>query len=453
LLWGCPVLRTIAFVVAIVAAFGGSIVSPFWALASYIWFALFRPQEWVWVDISALRLSLVLGIMLLIRALLSGAFPVFNHRLALACVAFWLTGLVAQINAVRPDIGWEWLDFMGRLTIVALLVPRLADSKRRFTVLIAVIACSIAYYTAKAGLAFLIGGGVRYAAGLAGPFSDNNAYALAGVMILPMLVALWQNRSTEHGFTAFISRGFLIAAPLTCLTVVGTFSRAGFLSLVVAIGAYILMQRRRMLILGATALVAVSVIPFVPLPDGYIDRLKTIRTYEQVGEESAISRFHFWRVAGDMAIAHPLGIGLRNFNETYDQYDTLAGRYGTARSVHSSHLQVLAENGFDGAAVWIFLFVSSYRTLWRIRRDARAEARPADARFLSTMSGALMVSMTAFLVGGSFIAMSLNDLTWLTFGLVIALDRLAVKGTRARAATAHRALAMPAPVERVPVTV
>ena len=34
------------------------------------------------------------------------------------------------------------------------------------------------------------------------------------------------------------------------------------------------------------------------------------------------------------------------------------------------------------------------------------------------------MSMTAFLAGGSFIALGLNDLSWLTFGVVAALDRL-----------------------------
>jgi hypothetical protein len=34
-----------------------------------------------------------------------------------------------------------------------------------------------------------------------------------------------------------------------------------------------------------------------------------------------------------------------------------------------------------------------------------------------------MVSMVGFMVGGSFLALALNDLTWLTFALLAALDR------------------------------
>jgi hypothetical protein len=42
----------------------------------------------------------------------------------------------------------------------------------------------------------------------------------------------------------------------------------------------------------------------------------------------------------------------------------------------------------------------------------------------TSAANALIAAMAAFLVGGSFVAMALNDLTWLTFALVAALDRV-----------------------------
>jgi hypothetical protein len=55
---------------------------------------------------------------------------------------------------------------------------------------------------------------------------------------------------------------------------------------------------------------------------------------------------------------------------------------------------------------------------------------PGDQHFLFTMANALTVSMCGFIVGGSFIAGMLNDLTWLTFALVAALDRLSARMIR-----------------------
>jgi O-antigen ligase len=162
-----------------------------------------------------------------------------------------------------------------------------------------------------------------------------------------------------------------------------------------------------------------------PIPTRYFERLETIRTYEEIGETSALSRFHFWRVALNMAVDHPFGIGLNNFEYLYDVYDTTDGFYGRARAVHNSFMEVLAEAGFLAAVIWTSLFVTAFMRCWKIRARARSDTlSPADRKFLTTNANALMTSMVGFNVAGSFLAIALNDLTWLTFALVAALDRL-----------------------------
>jgi hypothetical protein len=83
----------------------------------------------------------------------------------------------------------------------------------------------------------------------------------------------------------------------------------------------------------------------------------------------------------------------------YDTYDFCDGCYGVHRSVHSSHFQVLAEQGYPNLP-------------------------PDTAHFYLSTANCLAASMAGFLVGGAFVALSLNDVTWLTFALVAALDRL-----------------------------
>src|SRR4029077_1083864 len=135
----------------------------------------------------------------------------------------------------------------------------------------------------------------------------------------------------------------------------------------------------------------------------YAERLSTIQNYDEINEESAIARLHFWRVAVRMAEAQPLGVGLRNYEAAYDKYDFLQGRFGTARSVHSSHFEVLAELGYFGAAVWIGLFAYAFAAAFRIRRVSRMPGLPRDSsHFLLTTSTALLASMVGFLAGGSF---------------------------------------------------
>jgi O-antigen ligase len=246
-------------------------------------------------------------------------------------------------------------------------------------------------------------------------------------MTMPILWFAGQMLSREYPTYKWIPRAFFLAVPLSAFAIVSTFSRAGLLALISATLTYVLLQRRRLLVLTVLVLLLAVTLPFVPFPKGYFERVETIQTYEQVQDDSALGRLHFWQVAIRMARANPLGIGLGNYNSAYDQYDFLNGRFGTHRAVHSSHFQVLAENGYGGAAIWIGLFGWSIYLLLRIRRRARADPIPDDERFfLIASANALLVSMVAFIVGGAFIAFPLNDLTWYTFALVAALDRLSL---------------------------
>lgn len=403
----------------------GTARSAFGALLFYLWFALFRPQEWLWVDISGYRPSLVVGLLLVVRCLISGVLPNVSHVLSLGSVGFLATALLAQSNAVDAGLGWEWVKYLTELIFVALFLIALTDTKRRFLWSIATVAGSFGFYTAKAGLASVLGGGVRYYAGLGGAFSDNNGYALGAAMVLPLLLGAAQNLRQEPGGWKWVAAAFYAAVPLTAVTIVSTFSRGAVLGLASSLAVYILLQRRRLaasLVLAAVVVVGTLT---VPVPEGYFNRVETIGRHEQLEDKSALGRLHFWRVAVLMAGRNPLGVGLRNFDANYDRFDTLNGAYGRARSVHSSHFEALAETGFDGALVWAMLFVLSFVTLRRIRQRAELPGvAEVDRRFMLTMSNSLAASMVAFLVGGSFVALMLNDLTWLTFSLVAALDLL-----------------------------
>lgn len=418
-------IRNTLFVLICFIILRAAIVSPFGALMGYIWFALFRPQEWVWMDIEPLRLSLVLGVILLFRSVIDKAWPNFTHPLSIGIIFFLVTGLVAQTNAVDQAVGWYWLDFFARLALVSLFLITLVNTERRFYIAMLTISSSLGYYTAKAGVASLIGGGVHFYSGLAGAFVDNNSYAVAGAIITPMLLAVAANAPHEWRYRRAIVWGYRVAVPLTALTIIGTFSRAGLLAFIAAVFTRIMFQRRRLVALCTLIVIASVALQFIPLPKGYTDRAETITTYDEVGDTSALSRLYFWRIALIVAADNPLGVGLFNFSSVYDKYDLSGGKYGKNRAVHNSHLQVLTELGFAGFAIWVWLFFIAFRTCFRIRRIALKELAGTQSEvFLGSMAVALIASMVAFLVGGTFISFALNDLTWLTFALVAALDQL-----------------------------
>lgn len=410
------------------------------ALLLYFWFAFFRPQDWMWFDITSWRPSLFLGLLLVVPSVLTGVLPTLGHFLCVGSVLFVLSALAAQVAAVDQSVGWYWIDEMGRLVLICLFAVTVIKTPRDWMRAVAVIAASLGFYGIKAGLASLLAGGAMYAEGLSGAFTDNNGYALAIVMVMPLIALVGQNASVtfEGLLPSWTSRWIRIACfvslPLCAYTVVSTFSRSGFLALLAALAAWVAFHRRRFRIFVAVAAISYAA-TFVPLPRGYMDRLNTIRTAVQSGQPDAPpdqdvseGRLYFWTIAMRMARDHPFGVGMRNFGSAFPAYDVTGGAYGENRDVHSSHFQVLAELGYPGLLVWVAQFAYGFRVAFRVRRRGRvATLTPSVAHLFTTAPVALIASMTGFLVGGSFISAALNDLTWVTFALLAALDRISAR--------------------------
>jgi putative inorganic carbon (HCO3(-)) transporter len=449
-------LRTLLVMSILIPGLFKAFRDRFAALLLYLWYAFFRPQDWMWLDITSLQPSLVLGLVLVVPSIFSGILPNVTHPLSIGTLLFLASAVMAQFSAVNAAVGWEWIDFLTRLFIVCLLASTMITTPRRVVAVLAVVSGSFGFHAAKAGLASLLGGGVRFFDGLSGAFVDNNGYACGTVMIMPLLIAAGENLDLlgfENRPTVmrWAKRAFLIAVPFCALTVISTFSRGGFLALAAATLVYVALHRRRVRLALAISALAVTGLVFVPLPDGYSDRLETIQTYDEIGEESAMSRPHFWQVAMKMAEDRPLGVGLRNYEYAYNEYDFSNGRFGHGRAVHSSHFQVLAELGYFGAAVWIGQFVVAFIVALRVRRRSRTPGlSPPSAHFMLTVSNCIIVSMTGFLVGGSFISLAINDVTWLTFAVLAGLDRVSAElCDRAAADAKPPIITMPFPVARL----
>src|SRR5262245_15326117 len=115
-------LRSLFILAILVPGLLAAVRSRYAALIMYLWFALFRPQDWLWIDINSLRLSLVIGVLLLVPGIPSGIVPNVTHPLSVGMIMFLLSALVAQMHAVNAAFGWVWIDFMVRLISDGMIV-------------------------------------------------------------------------------------------------------------------------------------------------------------------------------------------------------------------------------------------------------------------------------------------------------------------------------------------
>jgi probable O-glycosylation ligase (exosortase A-associated) len=250
---------------------------------------------------------------------------------------------------------------------------------------------------------------------------DNNGVAVGMLMLVPLLSAL--ARTTRR---PWLRRFYVVILLGIVYRALSTYSRGGFLAAGVLAMVYWFRSRRKIATLIGTLVVCGILLPV--MPDAFWDRMRTIRTYSETEEESAVSRLHFWKVAAVMAKDNPVfGVGFQAFNSAYDEYDFSFGRYGEGRSVHSSWFGVLSELGYPGFILYVLVLGLGIRNCMVSRRLC---AKKADQAHLVTHATAIETSLWVFTTGSTFLASQYNEMLYHIVGLSIALRLIAQKTSR-----------------------
>lgn len=331
---------------------------------------------------------------------------------------FTLTSYTALVPA-QADMKWETVI---KIMVATLLTIAVATTRQRLQILVAVVAFSVGFYGIKGGLFTLLTAGAHLVWGPANSYiADNNALALALVMVVPLFYHLattaprrWQ-RLGLHACTA-----------LTLIGIIGTYSRGGLVALV-AMAGFLWLKAPYKLLTGAAGVLCL-VIGLVFMPPSWTERMTTIRTYQQ--DESVNARFLAWGFAIEQAGQRPVtggGFGVFSLNTS------ARGANGeNALNAHSIYFEVLGEHGYVGLALFLLLGVATFRTGSRIIRETRGDPERAWVGRLAAM---LQVSLVGYAVGGAFLSLAFFDLYYYLVALMAAAGWLA-RGTMAAPASA-----------------
>ena len=324
----------------------------------------------------------------------------------------------------------EYVKIIG----VALFTTGIVTNREHLRLLVYVIALSFAFYGVKNGLAFILSGGsLVIITGPGGMLADNNDFALALVMGIPLVLHLGLAEKRT-----LLRRSMLACVPLMVLAIVATHSRGAFVSL--AAMTLVLAWRSRNRVASFSMIGLVVLLGVIAAPSAYMERISSITQYEEDG--SAKGRLAAWAVAGNMIVDKPLfGVGFDKFQRNYRDYDDnvtttddgAAAPLGT-RVAHNSYLQVWAECGTLAFAMYIALLVLSFLELRRVRRMAEMRYHTSWIISYAVMFEAALV---AFTVGSMFLNRAHFDLYYHFVAIV------AVFGVVARRA-------MEAQPERIP---
>ena len=379
------------------------LIRPYYGVLLWTWVSYMNPHRLTWGYASDMPIAMVIGSVTIAAWLFSkeskniswGSIPAFMLAFALWTNFTTLFALAPEV-ALRQIIQFDKIILM---TFVALAVMR---TEHRINSLLLVTVGSIAFFGVKGGL-FSLFSGLNYR--VWGPpgsmIEENNALAMASVMILPLI--FYYSGATAKKWL----RGLIwISLFLVLVSVIGSYSRGAFLGLLM-IGVFWMFRTRRwyvyIIIIGVT--VSAS-LPFIP--GQWIERMETIETYEQ--DASAMGRLDAWSFAIEMATKRPLVGGGFGVFENSEIYNTLRpNSLGKSRSAHSIYFQILGTQGFVGLLLFLMMLVAGYRATKWMRTQTKGQPALVKEFRLAEMLG---LSYIAYGTCGAFLNLATWDLPY-----------------------------------------
>lgn len=223
---------------------------------------------------------------------------------------------------------------------------------------------------------------------MVGPYKNPNDLATYLMVVGLLLISLVF--FSGHRFSP--GRSFLLVGVLGCL--IWTQSFAALLGLWVGISLLIFFNRRdRASVTALLMLAAVATAFFL-----FIGR-EHLRGIVTLSDISSKDRTVMWNTAWAMIRANPLwGVGYNTFMANYEYYTS--SHSGWPAYAHNCYLQIAAENGLTGLAVFLgFLFLFLRTCIRAIRKVLQGNSADSpDGPFLI----GLFAGLCAFLVQSAF---------------------------------------------------
>jgi O-antigen ligase len=261
--------------------------------------------------------------------------------------------------------------------------------------------------------------------GTGGFLGDENDLALACGTALPFALAGFERM---RGLTRWALGS---VAVLCLLGIVASFSRGGFVGLVLCLGYLFVSSRQKVRSLLAVAAGILIVFSFAS--QEYIDEMKTI---QDTDEGTAKGRKFLWTSAYNMWLDNPiLGVGASNAPLLIGRYQptNFTGREYNERdwsglALHSAWFTLLSEHGIVGVVIFASMLGIQFTTIRRLRRDVRKRSDVPDdlRRQTETMAIGVNAAIISFVGSATFLSVLYYPYLWYFTAFAGALD-LAVR--------------------------
>lgn len=390
----------------------GSLVAlrkPWIGVLVWTWLSLMNPHRYSWgfaydAPLAAMSAACtLLGLM----ATRDRRWPISNAPTAWFVVFMvWMT--ISWLAGLSPKDDYEQWNKVMKIDLMILVAIALLASKEQILGFAWVAVGSLALLGAKGGLFTIMTGGSYRVWGPPGSFiGGNNEFALALAITIPLMRFLQLQLQSKWGRHAMTAGMVLCAA-----SALGSHSRGGLLA-VSAMGLLMWWRGRNRLV-GGIVIACVALLLVAFMPDQWGERMQTIETFEE--DRSAMGRIAAWNLAWNASFHYPFGVGFNAARqELFLAYSDYGLEYGTPVA-HSIYFQVLGHHGLGGLAIFLIMWVVTYRWAGWLRVHG---AQMPETRWVSDLGAMSQVSLVGYAVGGAFLSLAYFDLPYIVMVLVV----------------------------------
>lgn len=403
-------MRDILVLLIVFAGAGAALRWPWIGVLTWTWVSIMNPHRQAWgvaYDFPvALLVALATMVGLLFEKQRRNPF-VDPSVMLLAFFMGWVS--ITYPFSFFPEKSTDLLLRTLKIDFFIILSLILLQTKKQIHLFCWVVVLSLGVIGAKGGLFTIATGGSYRVWGPGGFIGENNAFALALTMAIPLMRFLQLQQTVRWKRWALLAMMFLCSA-----SVLGSQSRGGLLA-IVAMSVFLWFKTRHKWGFGiAMVIVGIGLLSF--MPEDWVTRMHSIGTYEQ--DQSAMGRINAWWMAWNLALDRLAGGGFDIY------YPEVFARYAPdpqdVHAAHSIYFQVLGEHGFVGLA----LFLGIWLFVWKAARSLIRDTPDIVAyRWCRDLGAMCQVSLIGYLVGGAFLSLSYFDLPYDILALVVMTKR------------------------------
>ena len=439
-------MRDLAFALVWLALLPLTFMSAHIGVLLWIWVALLSPNELLYGFMAGVQFNKIVAIITL------GLIAVSKEKKDIYLDG---TGVLLILFAIAATISWyggivstpDATDLYQKLLkeiVLAFAIMAVMTTRHRIHLAVLTVAISFGFLAVKEGLIFLLTAGGHKVLGT-GSVGDNNSLAAALLMTIPMMYYL-----ARHSAVRVIRIGLLVALGLAVVTVIATFSRGGFVGLMV-VGLFMVKNSRNKF--GSFALVAATgVLIYMLAPESWFERLGTINDASDDG--SFMGRVVAWKISWLIAMDHPLfGGGMhavqrllvwdtyRPFLYLLDSVIRTPPADTMPHAAHSTYFEVLGDTGFIGLALFLGVVGLGF---WNCRSIMRMGRRHPSLTWAVDLGRMMQITLVVYCVTTALLSMGYFELFYIVVAL-LSRCRRTVKQALAAQQVAQRAPVRPLP--------